>query len=544
MILHVRRVAFAALTTLALSLTGAIADESEKPSQNDAEAPAIEPPTVSRETTYFLGPLDEDGFVDYVEALNRSAPDYGIANEDNAYVGILQQLDTSDWDADYRSKLYAVLELPLPDLSPATTFDFDAYVKHHGLDEEAEQAEDKHTVEGPYLRQPFTLNEAQAQFELSLEGPWQTADAPQVATWLDKLNGQLTGVINAVRREGYYCPLVKTHPGYSPIDILLPHLGKSRSIARALQARAFHSLGQDKISRAIEDIISMERLSRLITHEQFLISHLVAISIESLANQASRELLVQKDLTAKHVARLRASRRLGPRRLNVEFKISLERAFALDGVTDILRDANTQAMGRIHKKVLAETEIDPHEMFDLERALRRVNDVYDRLADPPRQNSRVDAWSRSIETMLSKRRGDPEEILARVRELQENEARAVQTEIRELVTDAITNLMLSLITPAFESAIKSDRQSLAFSQLVDLGLALRAYQFAQGRYPETLDALVPEYVEAIPLDFATGAPLKYERRGDGVVVYSVGPDGEDDGGRHDLREGDIAVMLP
>lgn len=30
------------------------------------------PPTVSRETTYYLGPLDEEGYVDYYAAVNAA----------------------------------------------------------------------------------------------------------------------------------------------------------------------------------------------------------------------------------------------------------------------------------------------------------------------------------------------------------------------------------------------------------------------------------------------------------------------------------------
>ncbi len=49
-----------------------------------------------------------------------------------------------------------------------------------------------------------------------------------------------------------------------------------------------------------------------------------------------------------------------------------------------------------------------------------------------------------------------------------------------------------------------------------------------GRLPETLGELVPEYLDDVPRDDFDGEPLRYDR--DKKVVYSVGEDLTDDGG--------------
>ena len=51
-----------------------------------------------------------------------------------------------------------------------------------------------------------------------------------------------------------------------------------------------------------------------------------------------------------------------------------------------------------------------------------------------------------------------------------------------------------------------------------------------GPYPERLEALVPAYLPRVPLDPFADAPFIYERRGDGYLLASVGPDGTFDGG--------------
>lgn len=49
-------------------------------------------------------------------------------------------------------------------------------------------------------------------------------------------------------------------------------------------------------------------------------------------------------------------------------------------------------------------------------------------------------------------------------------------------------------------------------------------------FPDRLDDLVPARVAAVPLDPFTDAPLGYRRDGDACLLWSVGPNGVDDGG--------------
>lgn len=63
------------------------------------------------------------------------------------------------------------------------------------------------------------------------------------------------------------------------------------------------------------------------------------------------------------------------------------------------------------------------------------------------------------------------------------------------------------------------------------GLACRLYKSRNGTYPEALEALVPGILTEVPVDPFTGRPLVYRRDGDGFVVYSLGSNEKDDGGR-------------
>jgi hypothetical protein len=72
-------------------------------------------------------------------------------------------------------------------------------------------------------------------------------------------------------------------------------------------------------------------------------------------------------------------------------------------------------------------------------------------------------------------------------------------------------------------------QTLANEAFIACGL--ERYRLAHGQYPETLDALVPQFAEKVPHDLIGGQPLKYHRTADGhFVLYSVGWNEKDDGG--------------
>jgi hypothetical protein len=78
---------------------------------------------------------------------------------------------------------------------------------------------------------------------------------------------------------------------------------------------------------------------------------------------------------------------------------------------------------------------------------------------------------------------------------------------------------------------------LAHLRMALTALAVERFRLGMGRWPQSLGALAPAYLEAAPDDPFDGKPLRYRRLDGGFVVYSVGRDGVDDGGKDgSLRE--------
>ena len=59
-------------------------------------------------------------------------------------------------------------------------------------------------------------------------------------------------------------------------------------------------------------------------------------------------------------------------------------------------------------------------------------------------------------------------------------------------------------------------------------LAIRVYRQEHGEDPPDLSALVPRILKSVPIDPYSEKPLLYQKSGKDGVVYSVGPDRDDD----------------
>lgn len=68
----------------------------------------------------------------------------------------------------------------------------------------------------------------------------------------------------------------------------------------------------------------------------------------------------------------------------------------------------------------------------------------------------------------------------------------------------------------------------------DVGIACRIYQKENGKYPKSLEELVPRYLDELPPDPFTGKALYYRVEESGFRVYSLGSNRKDDGGRGTL----------
>ncbi len=78
--------------------------------------------------------------------------------------------------------------------------------------------------------------------------------------------------------------------------------------------------------------------------------------------------------------------------------------------------------------------------------------------------------------------------------------------------------------------LEDERREYALLRSAVAALAAERFRQSHGRWPATLDELVPDYLSAVPRDPFDLRPLRLARRPDGIVIYAVGADRQDDGG--------------
>jgi hypothetical protein len=115
------------------------------------------------------------------------------------------------------------------------------------------------------------------------------------------------------------------------------------------------------------------------------------------------------------------------------------------------------------------------------------------------------------------------------------------------------NLFARLLLPELGNYAEKVANGQTVANEARVAIALERYRLAHGRYPDSLDALVPRFMEKIPHDIINGQPLHYRLTEDGqFVLYSVGWNESDDGGTVgfktdgtvDMNTGDWVWLYP
>jgi hypothetical protein len=104
------------------------------------------------------------------------------------------------------------------------------------------------------------------------------------------------------------------------------------------------------------------------------------------------------------------------------------------------------------------------------------------------------------------------------------------------------SLVLAAMAPAVGRMHYLMPQHETDRQLTIMTLGLAAFMAEKGKYPDKLDALAPDYLKTVPTDFFSGKGFLYKPSGKGYLLYSVGENMIDDGGKDRDHGGDDLVV--
>jgi hypothetical protein len=108
---------------------------------------------------------------------------------------------------------------------------------------------------------------------------------------------------------------------------------------------------------------------------------------------------------------------------------------------------------------------------------------------------------------------------------------------------SVPSLCKGLVCNANTVSVATDRHDARLRLLV-VELALQAFRQSRGHPAESLNDLVPDFLSRIAADPYDGQPLRYRREGEDFLLYSIGRDGVDDGGRVCPGHGSRGIVYP
>jgi hypothetical protein len=107
-------------------------------------------------------------------------------------------------------------------------------------------------------------------------------------------------------------------------------------------------------------------------------------------------------------------------------------------------------------------------------------------------------------------------------------------------------LLTAYLAPALSRCAEVAATADARRDTARAGLAAARYRAAHAKLPDKPEDLLGESLPVWPSDPFDGKPLKWKRTDKELVIYSIGPDGKDDGGTpfdDRTRTGDIVFRV-
>ncbi len=360
--------------------------------------------------------------------------------------------------------------------------------------------------------------------------PQPQTPARDVLLALSKYDSAIEELRQASRRPYANVPL-NYEDGFNSASTLLPILADLKRCSQTLQLRASAELADGQNTKALDDVALLLHLSNSLRTSPFLMSALVRFAIANIVLQPIWEGLAEHKWSDEQLVALDAELAKMDFLADYGFTMRGERAFAI-ATLDNQRRTREIISGFV--TVQGNSELVTNKLTLMPSAYFDQNELTFARMHQQWILPLVDTNSRTVSPAALQRA--------------EN---SVQTGLKHYSPYNVQALMLF---PAIGNAVKKFAAIQTSIDLARVACALERYRLAHGEYPESLDALAPQFIEKLPHDIINGQPLHYRRTDDGqFILYSVGWNEKDDGGtvvilkrgsRVDLDNGDWVWQYP
>lgn len=338
----------------------------------------------------------------------------------------------------------------------------------------------------------------EAAEKVRLTGDWSEADRKLLHSWVDRNEAYLSAIAKAAEREKCFMAL-QSESG-ALVDAMMPRAPKLRMAARLLAERAVLRAADGQGSIALDDLATILQLGDHLAAQPVVMWHLVGINCSGMATSALGKILTTPDAKLDCTSARTKLARLATPSPSARAALQGERLMHWDIYQRLLKDDDGD--GRIDR-LEARPEIElsairlptPQSLDQLQKQVDQFFDRYVAAAAQPYATVRakLDTMSHELEA--------PQNILARA--LMPGLERVIMLSARE----------------------KSQRRALW------LVLQLFAYHAQHNRWPEQLELALPPGDKDGVRDPLTDKPYGYRVVDGQPLLYTLGSDGKDNGGR-------------
>jgi hypothetical protein len=330
--------------------------------------------------------------------------------------------------------------------------------------------------------------------------------SPDVTDLLARHAATLDLIRRAADRDSCRYQRDWTRPSF---DMLLPEMPSLRKAAQLLVLETRREAADGNAEDALRDVARIQRIGRHAASEPILISNLVGIAIDTMALETLAQVLPtlrKSDLAVVETPEIRdlittppafASHLYGEEAfgLSVFADLSDDQRGVIN-LVDLLGNGQSQPSA-IHippLPLLYRVFFLPADLAGYRSIMTQYQAAASRTEPYPDLTKRIDA---------------------------------IETQTR----DRSPGMLSSMIVPALGAVFRSQTRSIANHRAATALVAATKERLETGAVPETFDELAAQLVPPASCDpFTAEQPLVMKQTDDALVVYSIGPDGEDDGG--------------
>jgi membrane protease YdiL (CAAX protease family) len=337
---------------------------------------------------------------------------------------------------------------------------------------------------------------------------WSPEQHAAISAWLSDNEQSVNYVAQGIQKP-YYWPEFNGNI----ITFAIPDIAWAKKVGFALYILSQIDAADGNLEKSFSDLITCLRFADHFAGRQPTISQIVSFSMRATVTKGTRMILMNVDVSPAKLERLQKIIEQSLANDMHLFDFTVEKFVFYDSIQRIFTDDGngeghvSEAALRIPRSFQSLIpQLSKGEKQALLRLDRRdttilVDLFFNRLA----RAAKMTAWRFKMDSYLVKKQ-------------------------LELITKQ--NAFISLLGPTFVDLLNISYRARTDSEALIAILAIFRYKAEKRQLPSSLETLVDQhYLKALPQDSYSFGPLVYKQINNGFLLYSLGADFDDDGGK-------------